>query len=376
MPAVHTVLVVGGGAAGAAVATLLARGGVAVDLVDSKPDVAVAGSGITLQGNALRVLREVGVWDKAHNDAFGFESMAMRLPDPQATIVVERADTKIGGPDLPSTAGMQRPVLAGLLLQCATEAGVKVRFATTITALDSDDQGVGVTLSDGSTARYDLVIGADGIHSSVRRLMHIDTEPQPIGIGIWRAITARPASVFRTEIFHGGPCLIAGYCPTSPDSLYAYLAEPLQDRSTLTAGEQVATVKALSAAYHGPWDEIRELVTDADQLNYSQFETHVVDRPWNRGRVVVIGDAAHSCPPTIAQGAAQALEDASVLAELLLDADALDDAFWAAFMDRRYPRVKAVVDASVQITSWLLEGVRGEPEPLLGGINEMLRAPA
>ena len=82
--AVHNVLVVGGGSAGTAVATLLARGGVAVDLVDIKPDVATTGSGITLQGNALRVLRDVGVWDKAQGEAFPFDSMAMRIPDPQA----------------------------------------------------------------------------------------------------------------------------------------------------------------------------------------------------------------------------------------------------------------------------------------------------
>ena len=74
-----------------------------------------------------------------------------------------------------------------------------------------------------------------------------------------------------------------------------------------------------SQAYHGPWDDIRAVLTDPARVNYTWFETHVLDAPWNRGRVVLIGDAAHTCPPTIAQGAAMALEDAAVLAELLLD---------------------------------------------------------
>ena len=98
-------------------------------------------------------------------------------------------------------------------------------------------------------------------------------------------------------------------------------------------------MRGLSEAYHGPWDEIRETADRPERVNYTCFESHVVPAPWNRGRVVIIGDAAHSCPPTVAQGAAQALEDAAVLAELLLTHDDLDDV-WPAFTDRRYDRAQ------------------------------------
>ena len=81
---------------------------------------------------------------------------------------------------------------------------------------------------------------------------------------------------------------------------------------------------------------------------------------WHRGRVVLIGDAAHSCPPTLAQGAAQALEDAAVLAELLISADRLDEQLWAAFTARRFERAKSVVEASNQLGQWLLDHVRGD----------------
>ena len=106
--------------------------------------------------------------------------------------------------------------------------------------------------------------------------------------------------------------------------------------------------------YHGPWDEIRDRLTDPAAVNYTRFETHVLPDPWNRGRVVFIGDAAHVCPPTLAQGGAQALEDAAVLAELLVTRP-VDDALWAEFMARRLPRAQAVVDASVQIGQWISE---------------------
>ena len=80
-------------------------------------------------------------------------------------------------------------------------------------------------------------------------------------------------------------------------------------------------MRALAAAYHGPWDDIRATLTDPGTVNYTLFEALVVPAPWNRGRVVLIGDAAHACPPTLAQGGAQALEDAAVLTELLLVPD-------------------------------------------------------
>src|SRR5439155_7387549 len=113
--------------------------------------------------------------------------------------------------------------------------------------------------------------------------------------------------------------------------------------------EQLATMKRLSQAYHGPWDEIRETLTDPARVNYTWFETHVLEAPWNRGRVVLIGDAAHTCPPTIAQRGAMALEDAVVLSELLTSRDALDQELWNEFTARRFDRAKTVVDASNQL---------------------------
>src|SRR5512132_900323 len=82
VPAVRSVLVVGAGAAGTATAILLAEAGVSVDLIDVKPDVSTLGSGITLQGNALRVLRQLGVWDQVAQRGFAFDTLGLRAPDP------------------------------------------------------------------------------------------------------------------------------------------------------------------------------------------------------------------------------------------------------------------------------------------------------
>lgn len=376
MPAVSNVLVVGGGAAGVATAILLAEGGIEVDLVEIKPDIVALGSGITLQGNALRVLRDLGVWSEVEKAGYGFDTLGLRAPDPAGTLLAVLPDARTGGRDLPAALGMPRQDLARVLHARAAEVGVKIKLATTCTGIDQDESGVDVELSDGSRGRYDLVVGADGIRSWTRRMIGVPLETRSTGMGIWRAFTTRPDSVTRTDLFYGGPQYIAGYCPTGPDSLYAYIVEEAQDRSALTPDEQLSEMVRLSEGYGGPWDEIRPTLTDATRVSYTWFETHVLDEPWNRGRVVLIGDAAHACPPTLAQGAAQALEDAAVLAELLLSSDTVDDVLWQSFTERRYDRARAVVEASVQLGQWLIDGERGDVPGLMGRISALVTEPA
>jgi 2-polyprenyl-6-methoxyphenol hydroxylase-like FAD-dependent oxidoreductase len=376
MPAVNSVLVVGAGLAGAGTAIHLASRGVAVDLVEIKSEVAALGSGITLQGNALRELKSLGVWDQVQAAGYAFDVTGIRAPDPAGSVIAEVPDAKTGGPDLPAVMGMPRPDLAKILIDRAVEVGVKVRLGTTFTELAQDDAGVDVTFADGSTGRYDLVVGADGVRSATRRALGIDLETQPVGMGIWRAFGPRPASVTRTDLYYGGPSYIAGYCPTGENSLYAYIVEEAQDRFSMAPEEQLATMKQLSEAYHGPWDEIRETLTDPSRVNYTWFETHVLEVPWNRGRVVVIGDAAHTCPPTIAQGGAMALEDAVVLAELLTERETLDEDLWDAFHARRFERATTVVDASNQLAQWQLEHVRGDIPGLMRSIAMLTSQPA
>lgn len=376
MPAVSNVLVAGAGLAGTAIATHLAAAGIAVDLTDIKQAAAALGSGITLQGNALRELRRLGVWEQVREQGFSFDSLGLRAPDAAGTLLVELPDVRSGGPDLPATVGMPRPALARILLSRAAEAGAKVRLGTSYVELRQDSVGVEVAFADGSAGRYDLVVAADGIRSPTRRMLGITPEPRPTGMGIWRAFGPRPASVTRTDLIYGGPAYIAGFCPTGEDSLYAYIVEDAQDRSALAPPQRLATMLDIAAAYHGPWDEIRPGLTDPSLVNYTWFETHVLPAPWNRGRVVLIGDAAHSCPPTLAQGGAQALEDAAVLAELLLDRTALDDALWDAFTARRFERAKTVVDASNQLGQWLLDHEQGDVPGLAARITALVSQPA
>ena len=367
MTSVRTVLIVGGGAAGCALATLLARSGVAVEIVERNPRFTALGSGITLQGAALRVLDQVGVLDELRRYGDQFDELTIRSAD---GTVLEQTPT-------PSTMGAYRPKLGQLLADAAVGAGAKVRLGTTVQSFTQDSDGVDVVFADGDTGRYDLLVGADGVRSSIRTAMGIPDVPRSVGMGIWRVHARRPAAVKHSELIYDGPCFIAGFTPTGPDTLYAYLVEPAQNRLSDTAEQKVSQMRELAAPYHGPWEEIREDITDAERINYTLFEHLLVDGPWNRGRAVVIGDAAHVCPPTLALGAAMAMEDAAVLAELLLAREQVDQDLFDTFVARRLPRASAVIDGSMQLATWLLERDRDADVPgLMRRIFGLLAQPA
>ena len=370
----RAVLVVGGGTTGNALAMLLRRVGVAVDLVESKQDWdATAGSGITLQGNALRVLREVGVWGDLRAQGYSFDSLGIRAPDGSLLHVGD--DLRTGGPELPATLGTDRAQLQRLLIDRVRGAGVEVRLATTITSLQQHPDQVEAAFSDGTGGHYDLVVGADGLHSRTRELIGIPDRPAPTGMDIWRAAVPRPPEVTRTEIIYGGRCCIAGYCPTGQRSMYAYLVERTRDGKNLPRSSYAAEMRSLAEGYGGPWRGVRAALADSAQVNRTRFDHMLIAGPWHRGRVVLAGDAAHCCPPTLAQGAAMSLEDASVLAELLTTRNAWDEPLLAEYQQRRSRRVRPVVEASVQITKKLLAGADGAAipeimEPAMSGLQE------
>lgn len=377
MTAVNKVAIAGSGVAALATAIQLAKSGVEVHVFEAKPKPSALGSGISLQGNALRVFDALGAWDDIRDAGYPFEGLNLRAPGPGAPIVAELPDVKTGGPDYPAAMGMPRPKLAHILLEHAEAAGASIRFGAKVTWLVQGDDHVEVFVNDESAGVYDLLVGADGLNSTVREIIGIDVKPLPTGMGIWRSFVSRPAEVVRSELYYGGPVYIAGYTPTGEDSMYAFLVEKAQDRFGTPDDEATRIMLEESRAYDGPWNSIRADLEGGARANYTWFTQHMVPAPWNRGHVVVIGDAAHSCPPTIAQGAAQALEDALVLTELLVARDAMDQDLWDAFHARRIPRAQSVVEASVQLGQWQLDGVRdADVAGLMFGIAHQMAEPA
>jgi 2-polyprenyl-6-methoxyphenol hydroxylase-like FAD-dependent oxidoreductase len=346
---VSSVLVVGGGITGSMLALALAERGVRVELAEVSPRWHGVGHGITVQGNLLAALDKVGVLGAVLDRGVPFNQLRMRQAD--GTLIAEVPTPRTGGPGLPATLGALRSDLQAVLCDHVYAAGVTVRLGLTVRAIAQDSRQAYAEFTDGSTGSYDLVVGADGIRSTVRAMLGITTTPQPTGMSIWRVVAARPPEMDCAEVYYGGPRYKAGYSPISAGQCYAYVLDVDGAQRDFGAGPAWQLMYERSAGYGGTWGKIRETIGPDSNVSHTRIEWLLVDKPWYRGRVIVLGDAAHACPPLIAQGAAMCAEDAVVLAELVTGGAPVEQAL-PAFMARRMPRVELVVRNSMQLVRW------------------------
>jgi 2-polyprenyl-6-methoxyphenol hydroxylase-like FAD-dependent oxidoreductase len=277
-----------------------------------------------------------------------FNHVRMRKAD--GTLIAEIPTPHTGGADVPATMGALRSDIQDILCEHVYAAGVTVRLGLSVTKIDASSERAQVEFTDGSTGSYDLVVGADGIRSAVRGMLGITTAPQPSGMSIWRVVADRPAEMDCAELYYDGPRYKAGYSPISATRCYAYVLDA--DGRQADFGDKPAwqLMYERSEGYGGTWGKIRETIGAGSNVSHTRIEWLLVDDPWYRGRAIVIGDAAHACPPLIAQGAAMCAEDAVVLAELITSLP-IDQAL-PAFMARRLPRVQLVVKNSMQLVRW------------------------
>jgi 2-polyprenyl-6-methoxyphenol hydroxylase-like FAD-dependent oxidoreductase len=202
---------------------------------------------------------------------------------------------------------------------------------------------VWVELSDGSAATYDLVIGADGIGSSVRALA-FDAPPPVYGNQmVWRSLApVRPRGVTNLQFLLGDGCFF-GLCPVGSDQTYGFgnvAGPPIRD----PAEGRLARLRERFAHFGDIVQEYLGALDSAAEIHCSAVEW-LAEEHWCTGRVVLIGDAAHASSPMMGEGGSLAIEDAGVLAESLRAADSVEEAL-EAFVVRRRPRVRWVREQS------------------------------
>jgi 2-polyprenyl-6-methoxyphenol hydroxylase-like FAD-dependent oxidoreductase len=352
--AASTALVVGAGISGMTVAAELARLGLEVDLIEREPEPVFRGIGIVLLPPAVRSMQMLGLVDACLDQGVPQRESETRTADGQ--LIARMPMQGLLGPDYPPAIGIARPTLGEILCGHALGAGARLRCGLTVTALADGGDAVEVEFSDRTSGRYDLVVGADGLRSSVRaQWFPEEPEPDYIGQCAWRALVGERPAELNGQLLFLGATTRAGFNPITPDDMYLYCLHQTDDRRPrLTAEQSHALLIEQLAEYGGLVGEVRDRLSPNSPCHYGPLYTTFVTGSWHRGRVILIGDAAHATPPHLASGAGIAIEDAIVLARCLGGCDTVDAAF-QLFMLKRYERCRMVIENSRRLSRWDLD---------------------
>jgi FAD-dependent urate hydroxylase len=319
-------LVVGAGIAGLAAARTLSGAGSSVEVVERAPVWREEGAGMYLPGNAARALRALGLEQAVADRGVGIKRQRFSDQRGRLLLDVDVAELWDGvGPCL----ALHRADLHAVLRDGARD--VPIRMGVDVRGLREHGESVAVELSDGRAGVYDLVIGADGIHSTVRRLAFgDDATARSLGQVGWRFLADCPPEVTTWSVLLGDRTAFLTI-PIGGGRVYCYcdvVVPPGEDRHE-GPGE-------LFSEFAPPVPELLESVADRADVHRSTIE-EVALETWVRGRVVLVGDAAHATSPNMAEGAAMAVEDALVLAQSLGQHEAVYAAL-KAFEARRRVR--------------------------------------
>jgi len=310
MVGLERVLIVGAGMAGLSLAIALRRQGINPEIVERQATWPTHGAGIYLVGNAMRSLRFLGVAD----DVLGKGSVirTQTLMNDRGRKLAE-IDTGNVWASCGPCVGVRRSDLQEALVK---ELGTaNLRFSTTVDTLKQREEAVAVRFSDGTERDYDLVVGADGVRSTIRQQIFGESNPRFCGQVAWRFLARCPPSITGWTLFAGrhGTFL---FIPVGGDQAYCYadaaVAEPMHD----PIEGRVERLRSRFADYSSPVPEALAELKSPDQIHFGAIE-EILQEPWATRNILLIGDSAHATSPNMASGAAMAFEDSLVLAKLI-----------------------------------------------------------
>ena len=356
MPAAQTALVIGGGIAGPVAATALAMAGIAVEVYEARTSDPASANGIggslALEPNGLAALRIVGADDAVRAEAIPITRSVMSI----ASKPGREMPTPQG---LPPRQLIDRGALHRILRNRAEQAGVRIHDAKKLIRVDEQPDGVTAHFADGSSASADVLIGADGVHSAVRRLIDPDAPgAKYLGLlgfeGIVDDATDTAALEPGTMTFAFGRRAYYLYWkrPDGRIGWGANLPSPqymsLKEARAVAAGDWLDTLRT---AYANDVPGARLAAESTADTLQAVGGLHIMPPVphWHRGRMVLVGDAVHAPSNSTGQGASLAMESAIELARCLRDMPDSASAF-AAYERLRRPRVEKIAARGARIS--------------------------
>ena len=335
-------IVVGAGIGGLAAAVALRLAGFEVRVLERAPELTEVGAGLSLWPNALRALDAIGLGDEVRAAGVAQVTGGLRRPDGRW---LARADTGEVARRFGDVVMVARAELLDVL-RAAVPVDV-VRTGVEVTGLEQHS-GAAVVTHTGGHETADVVVGADGVRSAVRRLTWPQSPgPRYAGYVAYRLLTPplRGSGDEGAETWGSG--VRFGYVPLRDGRVYCFAAVTAQPLHRWgTAGTGLEDLEALVGTWHPP---IPRLLTAARRAHSTVLLHDVEELPdlasFASGRIALLGDAAHAMTPNLGQGACQALEDAVELAASL-GAEGDVPAALAAYDRRRRPRTQRVARRS------------------------------
>jgi len=327
------ILIIGAGIGGLAMARAAHQRGLECQVVERSPTPVVPGSGIYLPGNGMAALRRLGLAEAVAE--IGAVVGRRRLSDDKGHRLIDFDEAGLWRDVAPPVAH-DPAELHRIMADGAAE--VPIRYGVTATTVRDASDRVHVDFDVGSSATYDLVIGADGIHSNVRNTVFGGPEARLVGQVGWRFVVDGSPGLDGWNAWLGRD---RGFLALAIGGDRVYGVGDMRSTDGLDpTGGDLDAFKALFDGYPEPVPSLLARLGSADDLWFNPFE-EVAPAAWVKGRVVLLGDAAHATAPNMAEGASLAMEDAIVLTECLA---AAADVFVAlgAYVERRAARVAHV----------------------------------
>ena len=308
---IERVLIVGAGMAGLSLAISLRRQGLNPDIVERQPGWPAHGAGIYLVGNAMRALGSLQLADEVLQNGSIIRTQTLSNAAGQQLAVI---DTESVWGKCGPCAGIRRASLQNILVEALGDAGV--RFGTSVTALAQQQNSAFVKFSDGSERAYDLIVGADGVRSSIRSHLFGNMQPRFCHQVGWRFLVSCPASITGWALYAGHRGVFL-FIPVGGGQAYCY-ADAVVDKPFEDPLEgRLERLRSRFASYASPVPESLAELQSSEQIHFGAIED-IFQEPWSAGSTLLIGDAAHATSPNMASGAAMAFEDALVLSNLIV----------------------------------------------------------
>ncbi|MCY1030714.1 FAD-dependent monooxygenase [Corallococcus sp. BB11-1] len=342
---VRHVLISGAGIGGLTLACALHRAGLRATVLERADALRPVGAGLIVQVNASLALRRIGLCDAVVAEGALVEHSA----------VLDASGQRLTQVDV---GALQRELDAPMValhrarLQAVLRAHVSpeddVRLGVAVTGFQDDGARVTASLSDGTTVSGDVLVGADGLRSAVRTGLWGEQPTRYSGYTSWRGVCpavelVAPGHVSETW----GPGARFGIVPIGHGEVYWFATLNAPAGTEDAPGQTLSALRERFSGWHAPIAALLA-ATPAERV----LRTDIHDRPplpqWSRGRVTLLGDAAHPMTPNLGQGGCQAIEDAVVLADCLAAPGPVEDAL-RAYEARRLTRANQMVVRSRQM---------------------------